>query len=209
MNTTKSTNAIRVLLVEDQTMLRGALATLLDLEPDITVLDQAANGREALKLVRLHNPDVVVTDIEMPERTGLELAADLKLAESKARVIILTTFARPGYLRRALDAGARGYMLKDRPASELAEAIRRAHAGLRVIDPALAAEAWSADEDPLSDRERQILQRAGEGNTSAEIAAALHLSEGTVRNYLSEAITKLGAGNRVDAARIARAKGWL
>jgi two-component system response regulator DesR len=209
MNTVKSANAIRVLLVEDQTMLRGALATLLDLEPDITVLDQAANGREALRLVRQHNPDVVVTDIEMPERTGLELAADLKLAESKARVIILTTFARPGYLRRALDAGASGYMLKDRPASELAEAIRRAHAGLRVIDPALAAEAWTADEDPLSDRERQILQRAGEGHSSAEIAAALHLSEGTVRNYLSDAISKLGAGNRVDAARIARSKGWL
>jgi len=152
---------------------------------------------------------VVVTDIEMPERTGLELAADLKLAECKARVIILTTFARPGYLRRALDAGARGYLLKDRPASELAEAIRRAHAGLRVIDPALAAEAWSADEDPLTDRERQILRRAGEGCTSAEIATELHLSEGTVRNYLSEAITKLGASNRVDAARIAQAKGWL
>ena len=209
MSATKSANAIRVLLVEDQTMLRGALAALLELEQDITVLAQAVNGREALKLAFQLNPDVVVTDIEMPERTGLELAADLKLAENKARVIILTTFARPGYLRRALDAGARGYMLKDRPASELAEAIRRAHAGLRVIDPALAAEAWSADEDPLTDRERQILRRAGEGCTSAEIAAALHLSEGTVRNYLSEAITKLGASNRVDAARIAQAKGWL
>lgn len=209
MTTGKSSSAIRVLLVEDQTMLRGALAALLDLEPDITVLAQAVNGREALKLVSQYDPDVVVTDIEMPERTGLELAADLRLAESKARVIILTTFARPGYLRRALDAGARGYLLKDRPASELAEAIRRAHAGLRVIDPALAAEAWSADEDPLSDRERQILRRAGDGCSSAEIAMALHLSEGTVRNYLSEAITKLGASNRVDAARIAQAKGWL
>jgi len=206
---TKPTNAVRVLLVEDQTMLRGALASLLNLEADITVVAQAVNGREALKLILQNTPDVVVTDIEMPERTGLELAADLKLAENKARVIILTTFARPGYLRRALDAGARGYLLKDRPASELAEAIRRVHAGLRVIDPALAAEAWSADEDPLSDRERQILQRAGEGRTSAEIATDLHLSEGTVRNYLSEAITKLGASNRVDAARIARAKGWL
>ena len=209
MSATKSANAIRVLLVEDQTMLRGALAALLELEQDITVLAQAVNGREALKLAFQLNPDVVVTDIEMPERTGLELAADLKLAENKARVIILTTFARPGYLRRALDAGARGYLLKYRPASELAEAIRCAHAGLRVIDPALAAEAWSADEDPLTDRERQILRRAGEGCTSAEIAAALHLSEGTVRNYLSEAITKLGASNRVDAARIAQAKGWL
>jgi two-component system response regulator DesR len=200
---------IRVLLAEDQTMLRGALASLLSLEPDITVVAQAANGSEALKLIHQHSPDVVVTDIEMPERTGLELAAALKQAESPARVIILTTFARPGYLRRSLDAGARGYLLKERPASELAEAIRKVHAGLRAIDPALAAEAWSADADPLSDRERQILQRAGDGRTSAEIATDLRLSEGTVRNYLSEAIAKLGATNRTDAARIARARGWL
>ena len=206
---TKAANVIRVLLVEDQTMLRGALAALLDLEADVTVVAQAVNGREALKLALKHNPDVVVTDIEMPERTGLELAVDLKLSESKARVIILTTFARPGYLRRALDSGARGYLLKDRPASELAEAIRRVHAGLRAIDPALAAEAWTADEDPLSDRERQILQRAGDGRSSAEIATELRLSEGTVRNYLSEAISKLGAANRIDAARIARSRGWL
>lgn len=190
-------------------MLRGALSALLELEPDITVVAQAANGREAIKLARDHTPDVIVTDIEMPEMTGLELAAALKQADSKSRVVILTTFARPGYLRRALDAGARGYLLKERPASELAEAIRRVHSGLRAVDPALAAEAWSADEDPLSDRERQILQRAGDGRSSSEIAAELHLSEGTVRNYLSEAIAKLGAANRVDAARIARSKGWL
>jgi two-component system, NarL family, response regulator DesR len=200
---------IRVLLAEDQTMLRGALAALLELEPDITIVAQAANGREALRLARELTPDIVVTDIEMPEMTGLELAAALKQAESKARVVILTTFARPGYLRRALDAGARGYLLKERPASELAEAVRRVQSGLRAVDPALAAEAWSADEDPLSDRERQILQRAGDGRTSSEIAAELRLSEGTVRNYLSEAIAKLGATNRVDAARIARSKGWL
>jgi two-component system response regulator DesR len=200
---------IRVLLAEDQTMLRGALAALLGLEADLTVVAQAANGREAFKLIQQHKPDVLVTDIEMPERTGLELAGDLKQAESKVRVIILTTFARPGYLRRALDAGARGYLLKDRPASELAAAIRLVHAGLRAVDPALAAEAWSADEDPLSDRERSVLQRAGDGRTSAEIAAELRLSEGTVRNYLSEAIAKLGAANRTDAARIARARGWL
>jgi two-component system response regulator DesR len=200
---------IRVLLAEDQTMLRGALASLLSLEPDITVVAQAANGREAFKLIQQHKPDVLVTDIEMPERTGLELAADLKQAESKTRVIILTTFARPGYLRRALDAGARGYLLKERPASELAEAIRRIHAGLRAIDPTLAAEAWSADADPLTDRERSVLQRAGDGRTSAEIASELRLSEGTVRNYLSEAIAKLGAANRIDAARIARTRGWL
>ncbi|WP_158819541.1 response regulator transcription factor [Granulicella sp. S156] len=200
---------IRVLLAEDQTMLRGALAALLELESDISVVAQAANGREAQRLAREFTPDVVVTDIEMPEMTGLEFATALKESESKARVIILTTFARPGYLRRALDAGARGYLLKERPASELAEAIRRVHAGLRAVDPALAAEAWSADEDPLSERERQILQRAGDGRSSSEIATELRLSEGTVRNYLSEAITKLGAANRVDAARIARARGWL
>ena len=200
---------IRVLLAEDQTMLRGALAALLELEPDITIVAQAANGREAHKLALSLIPDVVVTDIEMPQMTGLEFAAALQQAESKARVIILTTFARPGYLRRALDAGARGYLLKERPASELAEAIRKVHAGLRAVDPALAAEAWSADADPLTDRERQILQRAGDGRSSAEIAAELRLSEGTVRNYLSEAIAKLGAANRTDAARIARARGWL
>ncbi len=204
-----ATNLIRVLLAEDQTMLRGALTALLDLEPDITVIGQAANGHEALKLARDLSPDVLVTDIEMPQKTGLELAAELNLGNSKARVIILTTFARPGYLRRALDAGARGYLLKERPASELAEAIRRVHSGLRAIDPALAAEAWTADPDPLSDRERQILQRAGDGRSSAEIAAELRLSEGTVRNYLSEAIAKLGAANRTDAARIARTRGWL
>jgi len=203
------TKNIRVLLAEDQTMLRGALAALLELEPDISVVAQAANGREAHRLARELAPDVVVTDIEMPQMTGLEFAAALKESDSKSRVIILTTFARPGYLRRALDAGARGYLLKERPASELAQAIRRVHAGLRAVDPALAAEAWGADEDPLSDRERHILQRAGDGRSSADIAAELHLSEGTVRNYLSEAIAKLGASNRIDAARVARAKGWL
>ncbi len=201
--------SITVVLAEDQTMIRGALATLLELEPDIRVLGQAANGREAGKLITQLHPDILVTDIEMPEMTGLELAALLKEQESRTRVVILTTFARPGYLRRALDAGARGYLLKDRPASELAEAVRRVHAGLRAIDPNLAAEAWTADADPLSDRERGILQRAGDGRSSAEIAHELRLSEGTVRNYLSEAIAKLGAANRTDAARIARTKGWL
>jgi two-component system response regulator DesR len=206
---TKPAAKIRVLIAEDQTMLRGALAALLSLEPDITVVAQASNGREAHKLTLTLAPDVIVTDIEMPEMTGLEFASALKDTTSKSRVIILTTFARPGYLRRALDAGARGYLLKERPASELAEAIRRVHAGLRAVDPALAAEAWSADEDPLTDRERSILQRAADGRSSAEIAADLRLSEGTVRNYLSEAIAKLGAANRIDAARIARARGWL
>src|ERR1700712_5380138 len=171
------TPKIRVLLAEDQTMLRGALAALLELEPDICVVAQAPNGREAIRLIREHTPDVLVTDIEMPEMTGLELAAALKQADSKTKVIILTTSPRPGYLRRALDAGARGYLLKERPVTELAEAIRRVHQGLRAVDPALAAEAWSADEDPLSDRERQILQRAADGRPSSDIASELRLSE--------------------------------
>ena len=200
---------IKVVLAEDQGMVLGALAALLALEPDILVVARAANGKEALDAVKRHAPDVLITDIEMPLRTGLEVAAFCKDNHPQLRTIILTTFARPGYLRRALDAGARGYLLKDRPASELAEAVRRVHRGLRVIDPDLAAEAWSAEVDPLSDRERQILQRAGDGRTSSEIAADLRLSEGTVRNYLSEVIAKLNASNRTDAARIARAKGWL
>lgn len=190
-------------------MVLGALEALLELEPDISVVARAANGREALDAAARLAPDVLVTDIEMPAMTGLELAAALHTSHPQIRTIILTTFARPGYLRRALDAGARGYLLKDRPAAELAEAVRRVHQGLRVVDPALATEAWSAEPDPLTDRERQILQRAGDGRTSTEIANELRLSEGTVRNYLSEAIAKLGASNRVDAARIARAKGWL
>jgi two-component system, NarL family, response regulator DesR len=203
------TTPIRVVIAEDQTMVLGALSALLELEPDISVVATAANGRAALQAIATLAPDVLVTDIEMPVMTGLELAATLHTTHPKVRSIILTTFARPGYLRRALDAGARGYLLKDRPSSELAEAVRRVHQGLRVVDPALAAEAWNAEIDPLTDRERQILQRAGDGRSSTEIAAELHLSEGTVRNYLSEAIAKLGASNRVDAARIARVKGWL
>lgn len=201
--------SIRVLLAEDQTMLRGALTALLELEAGITVIAQATNGREALRLTREHSPDIVVTDIEMPEMTGLEFATALRDSGSKARVIILTTFARSGYLRRALEAGVRGYLLKDRPASELAEAIRRVHAGLQSIDPSLAAEAWNADPDPLSERERQILKLVNSGRSSTEIAQQLHLSEGTLRNYLSEIISKLGATNRTDAARIAHSRGWL
>jgi two-component system response regulator DesR len=152
---------------------------------------------------------VLLTDIEMPELTGLELAAEIQRRRLPVKVVILTTFARTGYLRRALDAGVSGYLLKDAPASTLAAAIRRIRAGARVIDPELAAEAWTGEPDPLTDRERQVLRYAGEGAASAEIANRLNLSEGTVRNYLSEAISKLGASNRVEAARIARQKGWL
>ena len=200
---------IRVIVAEDQGMVLGALAALLETEPDIAVCGKAVNGREALMAIAKQKPDVLVTDIEMPEMTGLTLAAEVRDRHPQTRVVILTTFARPGYLRRALDAGAKGYLLKDRPAAELAEAVRRVHRGLRVVDPDLAAEAWDSGPDPLTERERQILWRAGEGKSSLEIAEELHLSEGTVRNYLSEAISKLGAANRVEAARIARAKGWL
>ena len=199
---------IRVIIAEDQSMVLGALAALLESEGDIEVVGQAHNGLEATKMVRSLKPDLLLTDIEMPEMSGLEVAAELKRQQSPVRVIILTTFARAGYLRRALDSGAAGYLLKDSPASQLASAVRRVHAGMRAIAPELAAEAWG-ESDPLTDRERQILRLAGEGISSTEIAAKFRLSEGTVRNYLSEAISKLGASNRVEAARIARQKGWL
>ncbi|HEX4955210.1 MAG TPA: response regulator transcription factor [Thermoanaerobaculia bacterium] len=199
---------IRVLLAEDQGMVRGALAALLEIEGDLEVVGQAADGREALELALRLDPDVVVTDIEMPRMTGLELAATLGERRARAKVIIVTTFARAGYLRRALEAGASGYLLKDAPATELAEAVRRVAAGGRAIAPELAAEAWT-ELDPLTDRERQVLRLAGEGLASAQIAGEIHLSEGTVRNYLSTAISKLGAANRVEAARRAREKGWL
>jgi len=189
-------------------MVRGALAALLELERDIEVVGQAADGVEALDLVERLAPDVVVTDIEMPEMTGLELAAEMQRRSSRARVVILTTFARAGYLRRALEAGAVGYLLKDSPASTLANAVRNVHAGVRAIDPELAREAWT-ERDPLSDRERRVLRLAGDGLPTAAIASRLALTEGTVRNYLSEAILKLGAANRTEAARIAREKGWL
>ncbi len=189
-------------------MVLGALTALLEIEPDISVVARAHDGREAVSLVLEHAPDVLLTDIEMPHLTGLEVAAELKRLRLSTRIVILTTFARAGYLRRALEAGASGYLLKDSPPEMLASAVRRVHAGLRAVDPDLAAEAWSAP-DPLTDRERQALRFAGEGKTSAEIASMLSLSEGTVRNYLSEAMSKLGASTRVEAARIAREKGWL
>lgn len=200
--------SIRVVVAEDQGMVLGALVALLEIETDIEVVGRARDGKEALALSFKLMPDVLVTDIEMPEMTGLEVSAQIKKALPHTRIVILTTFARAGYLRRALDAGASGYLLKDAPSEKLADAVRRVHAGLRVIDPELAQEAWS-DPDPLSDRERQVLRSAEEGRTSADIATALGLSEGTVRNYLSEAISKLGVTNRIEAARLARQKGWL
>jgi len=199
---------IRVVLAEDQSMVLGAIAALVGMEPDIQVVAQAPDGESALAAVAEHGPDVLLADIEMPGMTGLELAQRVRDAHPDTRVIILTTFARPGYLRRALDAGVRGYLLKDAPSERLAEAIRQVHRGGRAIDPELAVVAWD-EADPLTERERQILRLAGEGRTGPEIARRVHLSEGTVRNYLSEAISKLGASNRVEAARIARRKGWL
>lgn len=203
---------MRVVIAEDQAMVRGALAALLELEGDMEVVASAKDGDEALRMVLEFKPDVLVTDIEMPGSTGLELAAELATLRQRGtvatKVVILTTFARTGYLRRALDAGATGYLLKDAPASQLADALRRVHAGGRAIDPELAVGAWG-EEDPLTDRERRVLRAAGNGETTAAIAAALGLSEGTVRNYLSEAIGKLGAQNRVEAARFARERGWL
>jgi two-component system response regulator DesR len=204
---------IRILLAEDQAMVRGALSALLKLESDLDVIGCAADGEEAWQLAQRaasegNGPDVVVTDIEMPRLTGLELAQRIRDRGIGGKVIILTTFARPGFLRRALDAGVRGYLLKDAPAEQLAEAIRKVHRGGRAIDPQLALEAWSGD-DPLNDRERQVLRLAGEGLSAGDIAGQLHLSQGTVRNYLSEAIGKLGVGNRIEAYRLARQKGWL
>jgi len=197
---------IRVVVVEDQAMVLAALCALLDLEEDIDVVARAREGTEALGLADNLLPDVVLTDIEMPGMDGLELAA--RLVERGMRVIMLTTFARPGYLRRALDAGVHGYLLKDAPADQLARAVREVRAGRRAIAPELATEAWGGS-DPLTDRERQVLRLAGDGLSGAGIASNLGLSEGTVRNYLSEAIGKLGASNRVEAARVARQRGWL
>ena len=199
---------IRVLLAEDQAMVRGALSALLRLESDIELLGAAADGEAAWRELQRHRPDVLVTDIEMPGLSGLELAQRLQRHEWTTRVIIVTTFARPGFLRRALEAGVCGYLLKDAPAEQLAEAIRQVHRGGRVIDPQLAADAW-AEADPLNDRERQVLRLAGEGLSAGETATRLGLSQGTVRNYLSEAIGKLGVGNRIEAYRLARQKGWL
>jgi two-component system response regulator DesR len=199
---------IRVVIAEDQGLVLGALAALLDLEDDIDVVATAADGKEALEKIRQVEPDVVLTDIEMPVMTGLELLRAVREEQLPCRVIIVTTFGRSGYLRRALEGGASGYLLKDAPSEELAEAVRRVHRGMRAVAPELAAQAWS-EPDPLTDRERQVLRFAGDGLSTAKIAQELHLSEGTVRNYLSEAIGKLGAANRTEAARLARKQGWL
>ena len=189
-------------------MVRGALAALLNLESDIEVVGSVGDGESAWRELQRLTPEVLVTDIEMPGLTGLELAQRIQRHALPVRVVVVTTFARAGFLRRALDAGVGGYLLKDAPAEQLADALRRVHAGGRAIDPQLALDAWS-EPDPLTERERQVLRLAGQGMSASEIAAQLQLSHGTVRNYLSEAIGKLGVGNRIEAYRLARQKGWL
>lgn len=203
-----SPTPIRVLLAEDQAMVRGALAALLNLEEDIEVVAAAADGESAWRELQRLQPQILVTDIEMPGLSGLELAQRVQRHGLDTRVVIVTTFARPGFLRRALDAGVSGYLLKDAPPEHLVQALRTVQRGGRAIAPELALEAWS-EADPLNERERQVLRLAGEGLSAGEIATRLHLSHGTVRNYLSEAIGKLGVGNRIEAHRLARQKGWL
>jgi two-component system, NarL family, response regulator DesR len=200
---------IRVLLAEDQAMIREALAALLSFEDDIEVVAQVGRGDEVLKAARDSNPDVALLDIEMPGLDGLAAAAALKRASPDTGIIILTTFGRPGYLRRAMESGVSGFIVKDSPADKLAETIRQVRAGRRVIDPDLAAAALAGGACPLTPRERDVLTACQDGATIAEIAAALYLSEGTVRNYLSSCIQKTGARNRTEALRIAKERGWL
>ena len=200
---------IRLVLAVDQAMLRGALAALLDLEPDMQVVGAASDGAEAVRVVTETRPDVCLMDIQMPGMDGIEATRAVRAASPDTRVLIVTTFARPGYLRAALDAGAAGFVVKDAPVDELADAVRRIHAGLRVVDPALAEASLFEGANPLSDRERQILRLAADGRSAAAIAAEVFLSAGTVRNNLSAAIGKVGASNRASAVRIAQDNGWI
>ncbi|UQA93275.1 response regulator transcription factor [Streptomyces halobius] len=200
---------IKVLLAEDQSMVREALAALLSLEADLEVVAQAARGDEVLAAARAHDVDVALLDIEMPGISGLDAAAELRDRLPAVKVVILTTFGRPGYLRRAMESGADAFLVKDAPAARLADAVRRVLRGDQVIDPALAAAALADGPSPLTEREREVLRVASDGATNAEIAQALNLSQGTIRNYLSTAIQKTGARNRAEASRTARDKGWL
>ncbi len=200
---------IRVLLAEDQGTVRDALAILLGLQPDIEIVATLARGDEVVGAAMVAQPDVALLDIEMPGLNGLEAAAQLRDRLPACKVLILTTFGRPGYLRRAMASGVVGFLVKEAPAAQLAVAIRRAMAGERIVDPGLATAALSEGDSPLTEREREVLAATARGESIAEIARALYLSEGTVRNYLSEAIGKVGAQNRVDAARIAEQRGWL
>ena len=200
---------IRILLAEDQAMVRGALVALLSLEVDMEIVAEVARGDEVLAAALAAQPDVALLDIEMPGSDGLTAAAQVHTQLPACRILILTTFGRPGYLRRAMESGVVGFLLKDAPAAQLSSAIRRAMAGERVVDPALAVSALSDGISPLTDRERDVLAAAAHGASIAEIAATLYLSEGTVRNYLSVAMQKLNAHNRIEAAHIAEEKGWL
>lgn len=205
----RPTKSIRVLLAEDQGMMRGALALLLGLEADIEVVAQVGTGDAIVDAALLHRPDVALLDIELPGISGLDAAAELRDQAPGCRVLILTTFGRPGYLRRAMEAGASGFLVKDGPVEELAAAIRRVLAGETVVDPALATAALSAGPNPLTVRECDVLKASVDGATVSDIAARLHLSESTVRNYLSSAIGKTGTRNRMEAMREARQQGWL
>ncbi|HEU4947981.1 MAG TPA: response regulator transcription factor [Kribbella sp.] len=200
---------IRLLLADDQALVRGALAALLDLEPDLEVVAEVGRGDEVVEAARTSTPDVALLDVEMPGLGGIEAAAALRSAVPGVRVLMVTTFGRPGYLRRALEAGAAGFVVKDTPAAQLAEAVRRVHQGLRVVDPSLAAETLVAGTSPLTARESDVLRSARGGGTVADVARELHLSEGTVRNHLSAAIGKTGARTRAEAVRIAVDNGWL
>ncbi|MFE0632914.1 response regulator [Streptomyces sp. NPDC058864] len=202
-------SAIKVLLAEDQGMMRGALSLLLNLEDDIDVVAQVAAGDEIVTAALAARPDVALLDIELPGRSGLDAAAELRERLPECKVLILTTFGRPGYLRRAMEAGASGFLVKDGPVEDLAAAIRRVLDGHRVIDPALAAAALSTGPSPLTPREQDVLNAAADGATVADIAARVHLSESTVRNHLSSAIGKTGTRNRTEAVRTARHNGWL
>jgi two-component system, NarL family, response regulator DesR len=201
--------SVRVLLAEDQAMVRGAIAALLALEEDIEIVAEASRGDEVVALALESGPDVALLDVEMPGGDGLDAAAALREKVPSCRVIILTTFGRAGYLKRAMENGAAGFLLKDAPSSELAKAIHRVMRGERVVDPDLATLALSAGDNPLTDREREVLAASEGGATIEDVAARLYLSEGTVRNYLSAAIKKLGTRNRVEAARLAQRRGWL
>ncbi|MFJ2533125.1 response regulator [Microbacterium maritypicum] len=202
-------DAIRLLIADDQALVRGALGALLELEPDLTVVGMAADGAEAVRLAEELRPDVCLMDIQMPGMDGVEATRRIRQASAGTRVLVVTTFARPGYLRSALDAGASGFIVKDTPAEELAEAVRRVRSGLRVLDPVLAADSLFDGANPLSDREREVLRLAADGRSAAAIASAVFLSAGTVRNHLSAAIGKTGAANRAQAVRIAQDKGWI
>ncbi|MEU7655339.1 response regulator transcription factor [Micromonospora taraxaci] len=200
---------IRLLLADDQALVRGALAALLSLEPDLTVVAEVGRGDEVVPEALRSAPDVALLDVEMPGLDGIAATTALRAAMPTCRVLVVTTFGRPGYLRRAMEAGASGFVVKDTPARQLADAVRRVHAGLRVVDPTLAAETLATGVSPLTERETEVLRTARSGGTVADLAGALHLSEGTVRNHLSAAIGKTGARNRADAIRVAEQNGWL